>query len=144
MRNALLVVLVLVTAACGAYHFPGAAGSGTVTGQVTVIPCPPVKPVDGGIAPCKMAPTSPAAGIQIIFTADGKVMSTQTNSEGRYTIDLQAGTYNVNVAKYLRIISGPSTVTVTAGATVVADYVVSSGILPAVSQKQVAPVMGPG
>jgi hypothetical protein len=82
-----------------------------------------------------MTPTSPAAGIEIIFSAGGKVMSTQTNSEGRYTIELRAGTYNVNVAKYLRIISGPSTVTVKAGATVVADYVVSSGILPAGPQQ---------
>jgi hypothetical protein len=135
MRNALLVALVLVTAACGAYHFPGAAGSGTVTGQVTVIPCQPVKPVDGGIAPCKMAPTSAAAGIEIIFTADGRVTSTRTGADGRYAIDLQEGTYNVNVAKYLRIISGPPAVTVKAGATVVADYVVSSGILPAVPQQ---------
>jgi hypothetical protein len=135
MRNAVLVALVLVTAGCGAYHFPGAAGSGTVTGQVTGIPCQPVKPVDSGIAPCKMTPTSPAAGIEIIFSAGGKVMSTQTNSQGRYTIELPAGTYNVNVAKYMRIISGPSTVTVKAGATVVADYVVSSGILPAGPQQ---------
>ena len=131
----MLVALVLVTAGCGAYHFPGPAGSGTVTGQVTGIPCQPVKPVDGGIAPCKMTPTSPAAGIEIIFSAGGKVMSTQTNSQGRYTIELPAGTYNVNVAKYMRIISGQSTVTVKTGATVVADYVVSSGILPAGPQQ---------
>jgi hypothetical protein len=131
MRNALLVALVLLTAACGAYHFPGAAGSGTVTGQVTVIPCQPVKPVDGGIAPCKMAPISAAAGIEIIFTADGRVTSTRTDADGRYTIELPAGAYAVNVAKYLRIISGRTTVTVRAGTTVVADYVISSGILPA-------------
>ena len=137
MRNVLLVALVLVTAACGAYNFPGAAGTGTVTGQVKVFPCGPglMEPAQPDFAPCKMNPASVAAGIEIIFTSDGRVTSARTNAEGSYAIDLVAGTYKVSVAKYMRIISGPSTVTVKAGATVVADYVVDSGIRTAVPQQ---------
>jgi hypothetical protein len=137
MKNALLVALVLVTAACGAYDFPGAAGTGTVTGQVTIFPCRPgpLQPAQPDFAPCKMMTASAAAGIEIIFTSGGRVTSTRTNAEGRYSVDLVAGTYNVSVMKYMRIISGPSTMTVKAGATVIADYVVDSGIRYAVPQK---------
>lgn len=138
MKNALLVALVFLTGACGAYHLPGgAAGTGTVTGQVTVFPCGPgpLQPAQPDFAPCKMKPASGAAGIEVIFTSDGRVTSTRTNAEGRYAIDLAAGTYNVSVMKYMRIISGPSTVTVKAGATVVADYVVDSGIRTVVPQQ---------
>jgi len=44
MRNVLLAALVLVTAACGAYRFPGGPppGDGTVSGTVVAIPCYPV------------------------------------------------------------------------------------------------------
>ena len=44
MRNVLLAALVLATAACGAYRFPGGppAGDGTVSGTVVAIPCFPV------------------------------------------------------------------------------------------------------
>jgi hypothetical protein len=146
MRNALLVALVFLTAACGAYHFPGSSSSGTVSGSVAVVPCGlrPVDPAQGDIAPCRMKPASAAAGIEIIFTSEGRTASTRTNADGRYAIDLAAGTYKVSVVKYLRIVSGPPTVTVTAGATVVADYVVSSGILPEAAQQGAASVMGPG
>ena len=44
MRNVLLAALVLVSAACGAYRFPGGAspGDGTVSGTVVATPCFPV------------------------------------------------------------------------------------------------------
>ena len=136
MKNGLLAALVVfLVAACGAYQFPGGppAGSGTVTGQVTVIPCGPVEPAQPDFAPCKMRP---AAGVEIDFTSDrGTVFSAKTGSESRYTIELPTGTYKVTVLNYMRVISGPPVVTVKAGTTVVADYVVDSGIRTAVPQQ---------
>ena len=135
MRNGLLAALVLVTAACGAYQFPGGSstGTGTVTGQVTVIPCGPIERPQPDFAPCKMRPS---AGLEIDFASDrGMVSSTKTGSDGRYTIELPAGTYKVSVRNYVRVVSGPPSVMVKAGATVVADYVLDSGIRTAVPQQ---------
>jgi hypothetical protein len=135
MRNGLLAALVFLVAACGSYQFPGgpSAGSGTVTGQVTVIPCGPVESAQPDFAPCKLRP---AAGLVIDFTSDrGTVSSTKTGSDSRYTIELRAGAYKVSVQNYMRVISGPPVVTVKAGATVVADYVLDSGIRTTVPQK---------
>jgi hypothetical protein len=127
VKPALIVVLLLLTAACGAYRFPGGPppGMGTVTGMVTVMPCGPVEPAQPGIAPCKM---KPAAGLEVDFSGDGIVTSTRTDGDGRYTIQLAEGTYKVSVKNYMRVISGPPAVTVKAGQTVVADYVLDSGI----------------
>ena len=137
MKNVLLAALVFLVAACGSYQFPGGphAGSGVVTGQVTVIPCGPgpVEPAQPDFAPCKMRP---AAGLEIDFTSEsGAVSSAKTGSDSRYTIELREGTYKVNVQNYVRVISGPPVVTVKSGATVVADYVLDSGIRTAVPQK---------
>jgi hypothetical protein len=135
MRNVLLAALVLVVAACGAYQFPGgpSPGAGTVAGLVTVIPCGPVEPPQPGFAPCKMRPS---IGLEIDFALDGgTVRSAKTGSDGRYSIELPAGTYRVSVRNYMRVISGPPTVTVTAGSTIVADYVLDSGIRTAVPQE---------
>jgi hypothetical protein len=135
MKNGLLAALVFLVTACGAYQFPGgpSAGSGTVTGQVTVIPCGPVEPAQPDFAPCKM---KPSAGIVMIFTSErGTVTSTQTGSDGRYSIELPAGSYKVSGQNYMRMISGPPIVTVKAGATLVADYVFDSGIRTGVPQK---------
>ena len=135
MKNGLLAALVFLLAACGAYHLPGgpSAGSGTVTGQVTVIPCGPVEPAQPDFAPCKMRPS---VGIAMIFTSErGTVTSTKTGSDGRYTIELPAGTYKVSGQNYTRIISGPPIVTVKAGSRLVADYVFDSGIRTGVPQQ---------
>jgi hypothetical protein len=135
MRNVVLAALVLMVAACGAYQFPGGPtpGTGTVTGLLTVTPCGPVEPPQPDFAPCKMRP---AAGLEIDFTSDGgTVSSAKTGSDSRYAIDLPAGTYKVSVKNYMRVISGPPTVTVKPGTTVVADYVLDSGIRTAVPQE---------
>jgi hypothetical protein len=135
MKNGLLAALVFLLAACGAYHLPGgpSAGSGTVTGQVTVIPCGPVEPAQPDFAPCKMRPS---VGIVMIFTSErGTVTSTKTGSDGRYTIELPAGDYKVSAQNYMRVISGPPIITVKAGSTLVADYVFDSGIRTGVPQQ---------
>ena len=132
MKNVLLGALVFLTAACGAYQFPGAspAPKGTVTGMVTVMPCGPVQPVPPAqaqdSAPCRMKPS--AAGVEMDFASGGSVTSTLTHADGTYRIDLPEGTYKVSAKGYVRIISGPSAVIVKAGHTLTADYVLDSGI----------------
>src|SRR3989442_11766141 len=82
MNAFLLALLVLATAACAAYHFPGGGHveTGTVSGKVTAVPCAPVEagawntprragprvqrniPGEGGpgsTAPASMGPYSP-------------------------------------------------------------------------------------
>jgi hypothetical protein len=125
MKLVFLVALVVLTAACGAYRFPSSSTHyGTVTGHVTAVPCSPVEnPEPDG--PCKALP---GAGIAIEFSNDqGQSFVTKTAADGSYSIRLPVGTWRVTL-KTLRLISGPSTVTVDADSTVVADYVVDSGI----------------
>ena len=142
MRKTLLVALLVATTACGAYHFPGqGSGSGTVSGQVTAFPCGPVQ---SPIQPC--APGGPAQsclpktpndsscapwpmpGLALTFTDGSTSVGVKTGSDGTYSIDLAAGTWSVKAADFARIISGPTTVVVTDGASIVANYVVDTGI----------------
>ena len=124
MRAFLVVIVVMATAACGAYRFPGSApgATGTVSGQVTVVPCAPIEPAT---QPCASRPVS---GLEIDFTGDGTTVAAHTDPKGYYSVQLPAGTWKVTFKGYMRIISGPTTVTVSAGSNVVANYVVDSGI----------------
>jgi hypothetical protein len=70
----------------------------------------------------------PAARIEMDFTSGGQVTSTLTDATGRYRVELPEGTYRVSAKGYVRIVSGPPTVTVKAGGTVTADYLLDSGI----------------
>jgi len=122
----LLVVggLLAVTAACGAYQFPGGSGAqtGHVSGTVMVYPCAPVEQQG---QPCKF---TYGAGLQIVFTNGSSVVTTSVDANASYSIDLAAGTWKVSFKGIARIISGPATVTVPAGGSVVANYQVDSGI----------------
>ena len=96
-------------------------GTGTVSGQVTVVPCAPVEQAG---APCQ---GKPAANVALIFTSSSnEQVIAQTDSAGNYAVELKAGKWAVTLKGYMRVISGPSTVTVEAGGTVVANYVVDS------------------
>jgi hypothetical protein len=123
--------------ACAGYRFPGGPepGTGTVSGQVTVVPCAPVERAD---APCQ---GKPAANVALIFTSSSnEQVIAQTDSAGNYAVDLKAGKWAVAVKGYMRVISGPSTVSVEAGGSVVANYVLDSGIrLPAPAAGSVSP-----
>jgi len=123
--------------ACAGYRFPGgpAPGTGTVSGQVTVVPCAPVEKAD---ARCQGQPVS---SIALIFTSSGhEQVVTQTDTAGNYSVELQAGKWAVAIKGYMRVVSGPSTVTVEAGGSAVANYVVDSGIrLPAPAAGSVSP-----
>jgi hypothetical protein len=63
------------------------------------------------------------------------VASTLTNPDGRYRIELAEGAYKVSVKNYMRIVAGPAVVTVKAGSTVIADYLLDTGIRLPVPQK---------
>src|SRR5258708_5396581 len=125
MRAVLLSLLVVLIVACGAYRFPGETPSrtGTVSGHVTVVPGSPVQAAN--LPPCG---GRPAAGLEIDFTGNGTAVGTRTDSSGAYSVELSAGTWKVSFKSFMRIISGPPTVKVQAGSSVVADYVVDSGI----------------
>ena len=124
MRAVLIVLLVVATAACGAYRFPGAgtASSGSVSGRVTVVPCAPIE------SPTQPCAGRPASGLEIDFSSSGTTIAAQTHTNGYYSVQLPAGTWKVSFKSYMRIISGPPTVTVAPGSNVVANYVVDSGI----------------
>jgi hypothetical protein len=132
MRNAILgAALMLLTAACGAYVFPGSSqgGPGTVTGTVTAVPC---APVESNANPCTGRPVS---GIEINFSNGSTTSRTVTDSKGSYSIELNSGAWKVAFKGVMRLISGPPTVTVSSGARVVANYVVDSGIRVPVPQQ---------
>ena len=117
-------MLLMATAACGAYRFPSAtpAGTGTASGQVLAVPCMPVEPV---------TPTCsgrPVAGLEIDFAAGGTTAVARTDANGNYSIDLAPGNWTVTLTGHWRLIKGPTSVNITAGSTVVANFIVDSGI----------------
>ena len=126
-----MAVLLLMVAACGAYRFPGgtATGDGTVSGRVVAVPCTPVEQAG------KQCGGRPVSGLQIAFSNGSEVRAAQTDSNGDYSLSLPAGTWKVIIKSYLRIISGPPTVTVSAGSDTTANYVVDSGIRVPVTQQ---------
>jgi hypothetical protein len=125
MRVAVLLLAVVATAACGAYRFPSGSPSatGTVSGHVMAVPCSPIEVPNQ--PPCT---GRPVPGVEIDLTSKGTTVSSRTDSSGAYSVELAAGTWKVSFKGFMRIISGPATVTVQAGSNVVADYLVDSGI----------------
>jgi type 1 fimbria pilin len=130
MRNALLIPLVFLIAACGAYHLPGApSGTGTVTGTVVAVPCTPVE------SALKQCAGRPVPGVDVAFVNGGSTANATTDSNGKFTVELATGTWLVHLKTYMRLISGPPQVNVAAGETVTAKYVLDSGIrVPAPQQ----------
>jgi hypothetical protein len=146
MRNAFLVMVVFAVAACGAYHFPGPGdGTGMVTGKVTTNMCWPVEtPIRAcpypGAEPAIDCPAKdpngvagacgqrPIPSIQLFFANGATTIATKTDSNGFYSIELPAGTWSVSTKSIMRIIGGPQPLVVKAGETLVADYLVDTGI----------------
>ncbi len=123
MKNALLGAVVLLAVGCGAYQFPGSSPTtGTVSGRVIAVPCAPVEAAQNACV------ARPITGLQINFQNNTAVESTTTNSNGDYSIDLASGTWKVSFKTYMHLVSGPTSVTVTPGSTVTANYVLDSGI----------------
>lgn len=132
MRIALVVGLVIATAACGNYRYPGPVNeTGTVHGQVTTSSCAGPCPA---VLVCPPQPASPACGqrpmigLGIVFTKGNTSFVAKTDSDGAYSINLPIGTWSVTPASIARIISGPQTLEVKAGESIVADFIVDTGI----------------
>ncbi len=127
----MLAALVLVTAACGAYHFPGTspASTGTVEGTVLAFPCFPVESAD------QLCAGRPVGGLEIDFTHGGDSARTVTDPTGHYTLPLASETWTVHLVTKMRVISGPSQVAVPSSSTVTANYVLDSGIRVPVPQQ---------
>lgn len=140
MRNALLGALIValtvaLTAACGAYTFSGGQSSptpdsGTVSGSVLAVPCAPVERVN---SPCA---GRPVPGAELDYVVGTKVAGrTITDTQGNYSIRLAPGSYTVMFKNVLRVVSGPTKVSVAAGSNIVANYLLDSGIrVPAPQQ----------
>ena len=131
MKQLLLggALLDLTTDGCCAYAFPGGGPSptpstGTVSGTVLSVPCAPVEQVG---SPCSGRPVQK---LEIDYVAGTAVAArTVTDQKGFYTVNLPPGTYTVKFANYvMRVISGPTKITVAAGSNTVADYVLDSGM----------------
>ena len=144
MRTTLLAVIAMIliaTAACGAYRFPGPGNAtGTVSGQVVSFGCG--GPVQPAMPRCLAKPTSscmpqaqgsacaawPVAGLDLVFNNGTSTLHITTDTAGSYSIELPVGTWKVSTANLVRIIDGPQTLVVSEGAAITANYIVDSGI----------------
>jgi hypothetical protein len=135
MKAAYLGTLMLVTAACGAYQFPGATpspsqASARVSGTVLAVPCSPFEQ-DGTSCAGK-----PVADLEIDYGRGPAIVGrAMTNAKGAYVIDLPPGGYEVTLNTYMRVISGPIRLSLAAGTKTVADYLLDSGIRAPVPQQ---------
>lgn len=135
MRALVLVALLLASAACGAYQFPGgnpspSPESGTVSGRVLAVPCAPVEQAGTTCA------GRPVPKLELDYIRAGAVAaSAVTDSGGSYTVSLAPGTYQVKMKTYMRVISGPLTITVAPGSSQMANYLLDSGIRVPVPQQ---------
>ena len=134
MRNLLLAGMLLVTAACGSYRFPGDSTSPSpnahVSGTVRSVPCAPVEQAGSTCA------GRPVSGLEIDYLAGTSIVQRAvTDSNGAYSVDLKPGSYAVQFKSYMRVISGPTKLALDAGARTIADYVLDNGIrVPAPQQ----------
>jgi hypothetical protein len=136
MRTLVVVAVLVATAACGAYQFPGGnpssspgPGEGTVSGRVLAVPCAPVERAGSECL------GRPVPKLELDYIKDGAVaVRTVTDSDSSYLVSLPAGTYEVNLKSYMRVISGPLTIAVAPGSSQVANYLLDSGIRAPVPQ----------
>lgn len=137
MRALLLAGLLALTAACGAYQFGGSGPSpaplpapATVSGRVLSVPCAPVQKAGDVCA------GRPVPNLEIDYLGgDSVITRTVTDSNGSYFVKLAPDTYSVKLKTYMRVISGPLSLTVTAGSSVVANYLLDNGIRVPVPQQ---------
>jgi len=134
MRVLGLAALLLAAAACGGYQFPGSNPSpspenGTVSGRVLAVPCAPVEQAGTTCA------GRPVPKLELDYVKDGQVAAvTVTDSGGSYLVSLAPGTYQVRMKTYMRVTSGPLTIAVAPGSSLVANYLLDSGIRAPVPQ----------
>ena len=59
----------------------------------------------------------------------------QGGQGGMYPVDLRPGSYEVKLVTYMRVLSGPTKLTLGAGTRTVANYMLDNGIRAPVSQQ---------
>ena len=124
-----------LSAAGGAYTLPCGASSpspttGTVSGHVLAVPCAPVEQAGSSCA------GKPVSGLELDYVAGTSVVArTVTDGSGNYVVRLAPGTYVVKFGGIMRVISGPTKITVAAGSHIEADYLLDSGIRAPVPQQ---------
>jgi hypothetical protein len=100
----------------------GSTSNSCGTSPVPRVMCPLAGPANN---PCG---TAPVPGLELDFTNGNTTEITTTDSRGNYSIELAAGSWRVSTKSYMQIVSGPTTLAITAGASIVADYTVWSRI----------------
>lgn len=107
----------------------GEAARGAVAGAVTI---GPLCPVDEVGKPCAASPEAYAARKIVVYLADGatKVKEGDIDAKGLYRVELNAGTYvvDINHAGLDRSEDVPRTVTIEAGRTTLLDIAIDTGI----------------
>jgi hypothetical protein len=124
----MIALAVLLAAGAGCAGGP-AAPKGMIQGQVTIGPICPVERPD---QPCLPTPETYAARKVLVRSADGVnlVATLSLNETGYYRVDLDPGTYvvDINHAGIDRSPDVPRTITLSAGETVTLDIGIDTGI----------------
>jgi len=102
---------------------------GTLPGQVTIGPLCPVERPD---QPCTPTPEAYAARKVLVLTADGatRIATASLNQTGYYRVELEPGTYvvDINHVGIDRSPDMPRTITLAAGETVTLEIDIDTGI----------------
>ena len=129
MKLVVLAAVALSMAACGAYTFGGeqpspTAALATVSGHVVAVPCRPIE------QPGATCAGRPVANLEIDYLAGTTVEARSvTNADGGYAVAVRPGSYDVAFkSTVMRVISGPLKLTLQAGSSVTANYVLDSGL----------------
>ena len=136
MKSVLLAaaLLAVVCTACGAYEFPGqspepSGGPAQISGTVLSVPCAPVEQAG------QTCTGKPVANLEIDYVSGSTIIQrTKTNSTGVYVVSLPAGSYDVKLNTYMRVVDGPTKLTLAEGARVVVNYTLDNGIRVPVPQ----------
>ena len=94
-----LATMAVVAAATAIYWSPSQTvqkEKGILEGQVTIGPICPVERPD---MPCKPSPETYAARKILVFKQGSKVAAVDINSDGSYSIELEVGTYTIDINK---------------------------------------------
>ncbi len=86
----------------------------TISGYVRQLDCTGPRTIN--------CPSHPAAGIEIDFTAGAASGVAVTDANGAYGIELASGTYKVHLKVPTSTLSGPTSIQVSAGQSIKADY----------------------
>jgi hypothetical protein len=122
----LAALLLLITAGCGAYQFPGetpAPGNAHVSGTVLSVPCAPVEQAGSTCS------GRPVPKLEIDYVQGSSIVGrTVTDANGAYSVDLSPGDYVVKLNTYMRVVSGPTKLALGPDTRKVADYLLDNGI----------------